>query len=573
MSYDILALAQTLEASREGNLQDVGWIERSTREPEQFCAALAAAHAGVRAPRARSVPGERYDLYWDLVVRHLSPDRPALRWVDRNRGWLSLSFAELHARVTRRAGEWAAQGAAPGDVVAVVLHPGPACLVALLAALRMGLVSSLLPPLGDRFVARRLGGLKAKWIATDPVYLSLLAGFEKLVLREGGVAAPYPDRFHTFAPGEVCAQIFSMLYEPCDVPRPLTADDAWLGAVADATLVHRIRPGDSFAAPGFDPLRHQPALFFCTLAADATYVHLEEEDALASPALFADLQLRSAGITAALRDALRAAGKKPRVEHWLRAAEEPFDEPAWRGFVEDLGLGKVPASTLLVDAAQGGSALISARRRGADFRLLPAPGRPYALYDLATGEESITGHGLFAPRPAKKPHALGHAVLSRSGVELIYGGAAGSPDVDPPRLPRREGRVYPALEIEEAVAALPFVKGAVVLPVAGAGLVPRAIFELLIFTGEGDAAPTPPAGPARAEMVEREIALRVGRELLPDRVTFSPLWPRLTKERKIDRQYHEAQRRSGQLSKKEREPMFLALTALRRFCAEELAAP
>jgi len=232
----------------------------------------------------------------------------------------------------------------------------------------------------------------------------------------------------------------------------------------------------------------------------------------------------------------------------------------------------VPASSLLVDAAQGGCALISARRKAADFRLLPAPGRPYALYDLTTGKASDTGHGLFAPRPAKKPFALGHAVLAQAGAEYAYGGAMGGPEAEPPLVPRREGRVYPVLEVEEAAGALPFAAGAIVIPRAGAGAAPRPLFDLLIFTGEDDAEAAERAAPARAEEAERAIALQVGRDFLPDRVILSPLWPRRAKG-KVDRPYHELRHRAGLLQEKEREPMFLALAGLQRWCAEELAAP
>ena len=558
MSYDIRALAQQLDADKDGRLPDLAWIERSTREPEAFWDDFGAALRAAPGPRPRSRPGERFDLYHDLVTRHLgAPARPALRWYERPRGFQELSYGELHARVGRKAGEWAAQEIKTGDVLVIVLHPGPAWLVALLAALRMGLVVSWLPPLGDLFLARRLAALPpSRRVVTEEVYLSMLAGCEGIVLQDSDYAPAYPDRAHTYAPDEPCGALFSPLYDPPSSPRPLRADAAFLAAARDGLLAHRLEPGDLLAAPGFHPLQHQPALVFTALLAGATWLEISEEELVAEPGLLTKFPLRSLGVSVPVRDALLQSkpGALSSVAHWFRDIEGPLDSEVFRRFVAELGLGDTPASSLLVDATLGGCALQSVRRRAADWRLLPAPGQPYALYDVVSRKEAAGAHGLFAPRPEAKPTLVGHAMVSRSGPELAYGGTAA---------PRREGRVYSADEVVEVVSGLPFCAGSFVIPLAAGGVTGGYLFTLCVFTGAETSEDVAKKQGERDALIEQEITRRLGRESLPDRTEYYPLYPRLVKGA-VDRGWCESQHRMGLLARKSAEPMFQALTALRR---------
>jgi AMP-binding enzyme len=562
VTYAIRALAQQLDVDKDGRLPDLAWIERSTREPEPFWDDLGAALGAQQGPRLRSRVGDRYDLYHDLVTRHLgAPDRPALRWYERMRGFQDLSYGELHARAGRKAGEWAAQEVEAGDLLAVVLHPGPAWLVALLAALRMGLVVSWLPPLGDLFLARRLKKLDPKHIATDPSYLSLLEGHEKALLQDSAFAPAYPDRAHSYAPGEPCGMLFSPLYDPPSAPRPLLADAAFLAAARDGLFAHRIGPGHLLAAPGFHPLQHQPALVFTALLAGATWLEIPEGEVVADPGLFTRFPLQSLGVSVPVRDALLASnpGKLSSVAHWFRNVEEPLDTEAFPRFVEELGLSKTPASSLLVDATLGGCALQSVRRRAADWRLLPAPGQPYALYDVVSRKEAAGAHGLFAPKPEAKPTEVGHAMVSRNGPELAYGGTA---------TPRRDGRHYPGDEVVAAVSELPFCAGAFVIHVAAGGMTGGYLFTLCVFTGAETPEETEKKRGERDDAIEREILRRLGREFLPDRSEYFPLYPRLEKGA-VDLVWCETQYRMGLLARKSLEPMFQKLTALRRRCVIE----
>ncbi|HEU4535010.1 MAG TPA: hypothetical protein VFS00_12875, partial [Polyangiaceae bacterium] len=161
----------------------------------------------------------------------------------------------------------------------------------------------------------------------------------------------------------------------------------------------------------------------------------------------------------------------------------------------------------------------------------------------------------------EKPAAEGHVILAQWGPEYLYGGTLS---------PRRDGRVYLADEAAGAVAELPFVAGALALPVASGGVPARACFVLLVFTGAERPADAAEQAAARTEAIERQITVRLGRDALPDRISFFPLYPRLD-QGAIDAKWCETQYRAGRLGRKAKNPAFIALTALRKAGVKDLS--
>src|SRR6478752_1424384 len=145
-----------------------GWLQESWEDPPRFWSALTRYHARLSSPASKSHPGEGFDFYYDLVLRH-RPERVALRCYSRQTGWRMLSYKDLDTRSTALADDWAQRGLQPGDAVCLLLPMGEELVVALLTALRLGLQLSFLPPQGPRFVARRLGQLSHATVVTLPM--------------------------------------------------------------------------------------------------------------------------------------------------------------------------------------------------------------------------------------------------------------------------------------------------------------------------------------------------------------------------------------------------------------------
>ncbi|MCY1022811.1 long-chain fatty acid--CoA ligase [Pyxidicoccus sp. MSG2] len=560
MPFDLRDILRQLDA----DLPD--WRQQSWTDSDGFAMALAAHHASRGAPAPKSRPGQHHDFFHDLVTRHADSGGVALRAWDPLRGWQTLGYRELQDRASRRAAEWASQGVKPGAKLCLLYGVGPELLVSLMAALKLGTCVSLLPPVGTHFLSRRLSKLAPAHVAAESHQAPLLKGFEPLLLRSRGDAAP-AFTSHTYRPDEPVALLFSPLVDPTDTPVPLSAEAAWRGALCDGVLTFGLGPGDHLAAPGFHFLQHQPALLLATLLRGATFLHLEPADVERAPGLLTEHPLRALGVSPALRDALLRARSGPlrNVAHWFRSADEPLDWQAWRDWVRQCDLVAVPCSNVLVDASAGGAVLTSGRRV-ADLHtgIAPAPGRAWALRDLnMSGQEAAGDVGVFTLLPDKK-RPPGYVVLTRGRGTFLFAGT---------RDARREGRVYPAAEVAAALADLTFCAGASVSIVPTGGTPGHHRHVLLVFTG-AEAADVfeREAGPRRQE-IRRRLELRLGAEHLPDRTELFPMYPRRTKDGRVDDAWCRSQYLTGALHRKSSDPMFQALTALRGRVLETADAP
>lgn len=551
------ALLRSLDLEREDDIPDLAWLERSYQDPAPFWALLEEHARLVASPAGKSRPGVAIDLYADAVARHADTDRIALRYFDRRaRAFRDLSFTELDETASAVAAAWEAEGIAPGDPIAILLPLGPDYLIAFAAALRLGACASFLPPDYDRHLALRLAGAKPKRVVFNPrrkppieeKYETLFLDIE---LR--GRAARVPP--HSFAPDEPCAAILSPVRAPLGKPVLLSAEDALLNALRDAVIALRLSPGRTLAAPGLHPEQHFPSLLFAVLLAGATLVHVDIDDLAADPSLLAASPINVLAVPHALCEILRARPLPsiPGLEHWIRPVDEPLDWLSYRDFIQKNNLAQIPVSNFLADAASGGFVFFSTRRPGSpSARIMPSAGRPFALFDPASGELSTAGHGLFVPLPSKKPLADGVYVIARQGAEYLYGST---------RVPRRAARVVPESEIAALLAELPFVAGSCIAPVPGSPGA-RFDFHLVVYTGARPGEDPDALREDRRAAVEKAIRERLGPDAQPDRIELFALFP-VREGQKVDAAACRAQYLSGRLERKAREPALQMLAELR----------
>jgi hypothetical protein len=565
MPFDVREILKLLDLGHAPEAGAPDWLQQSWADPEGFISALTAAQGGRGAPPPKSRPGQHYDFFHDLVIRHLDSERIAFRAYDRLRGWQTLGYRQLHDQAARRGSEWAEQGVKPGAKLCLVYNFGAELLISLMAALRLGACVSLLPPQGTHFVSRRLAALEPDHIAAEPHQVPLLKGFEKLLLRSRGNALPGFTSY-TYKPDEPVGLLFSPLVDPPGTPVPLTASDAWHGALCDGLLTFKLGPGEHLAAPGFHLLQHQPALLFATLLRGATFLHLELADLEHEQAPLFEHPLHALGVTPALRDILlRSRGKSLKnVSLWFRSPEEQLDWHAWRMWVRQCGLAEVPHANVLVDGAAGGMVVGSLRRVG-DIHtdVFPAAGRSWTLKDLnLSGQEAPGDVGVFTLLP-DKGRPPGYTVLSRIRRQYHYAST---------RDARRDGRVYPSAEVVAALGDLPFVAGASVVAVPTGGMTGHHRYVLLVFTGAETQAVAAREAGARQLELRRRLELRLGAEFLPDRLEFYPLYPR-RKKGAVDDAWCRSQYLTGALHCKSTDPMFQALTAMRGHLLDSEAKP
>lgn len=542
---DVPAAIRSLDLSREDDAPDLGWLTQSHQDPPAFWAALTD-HARRAAPGLRTSPGAAIDLYHDLIGRNVS-ERPALITFDRRAGWRSTSFADVASRASACAAAWAALGLAPGAIVAITLPIGPSWLVALAAALRLGLVIAPIDPTGKDTLAARLKALSPARVIIDPAAppdLGPLAEKALSVIDGGPAHGAAP---HAYGPKAPCALLFSPLRAPPNVPVPLPAEMAWQNALRDGLFAYRLPVGSSggaLAIPGLSLQQTQPAAIFAAFLAGATFVHASMDDLEQDPSILGGAPITTLGISAKLRDAIRKKpfGKLP-AEHWFRAVEEPLDYLAWKDLVTKAKAEKMRGQNLLIDAASGGAVLFSTRRPGSiNAYALPAAGRAYSLCDLQSGEPTTAGVGVFVPKPGDPKHD-GWFLLAARSTEFLWAG---------PVAPRRDGHVFPATELSAFTGALEGVAGAAVVPLPG-GEAGRWSFTLVVFTG---ASP----GPSQ-EAIAAAIEAHLAPGHAPDAVVTFPLFPR-KKGKEVDAEWAARQYSSGTLARKAAHPVFRKLTAL-----------
>lgn len=542
---------------------EAGWLASSWTDSEGFFRALMSLSDSRGGP-IKSAFAERYDLYHDAVERHLGSEQPAFRCHHRQLGWQAFTYESIHARCGRLAQVWVECGVEPGTIVGLFLPVGVDYLVALCTAWRLGACVCPIPLYGsDYSVTRRLTDAGPAFVATTAGYQGFLEAFADIFLPvnadEDAVGARIYQRSYTYASGEVCALLYSPLRTEHDVPVELTCDDAYLRGLRDGLLVYELDVGEDLAAPGFPDLQYQPALLTAVLLAGGCFVDISMRALRAEPGQLMNLPLGSLGLTVEVRDLLlhNAPPRPPAWQRWFRNPEQVTDWTVWQDFIDTFQLKKKPASNVIVEAAAGGALLYSRVTSGdARMRALmnihPAAGVPWLLQDAnAGGQEAVSDYGLFA-HGAEEPvasHVLYAQLRGRDGIYM------GNPD------PRRDGWVYPRIEVVEAIAELPYVEAASVVEVpSGANYHYR--FALLVFTGyHGVVAPA--LDSARRREIEVRIDARMGELFAPDQIRLFPLFARMA-DGGADDDWCRLQFYRGDLHRKSGMPLFARLTTLRQ---------
>lgn len=538
-------------------LQADPWLLGTYQDPDAFFAELLRRLRG-QVPALRSRPGVGFDLFFDLcVARGGGGERAALRYHTREAGWESVTYRELAVAAARLAHRWQRAGAAPGAKLTLVAGPGPELAVGLVAALKLGLTITLLPPGGATFLRERLRQSGCAFIATVSLYQQLLSAqpewASKLLppISELG-AGPELQSSHLYADDAAAFACFSPVNDPPTEPVPVAAGRAFLLAVRDALLGFRLRPGDAIACLGCDFLQYQPALLLAVLAAGATYVHLDERELSRDPrlvGLLAGQPLRALVLSAGGAVLL---GRGPRgalstVRALYCDAAQGASVEWWRTSLSQLG-ELPPLYALYYDSAAGGSTLWSGPQPGrGPLALYPAPGVPFVLKPVGLAPVVSTLSGTFVA--ATQPYAV--ACFAKLPAGLV-----------PVAMlePRRQGHAFPTAEVLAVVDQVDTGRGAcdaavVAIPPGGSTLDAR--FHLVVFTAS-----------APAQGLAKRIEEALLRELLPghqpDAIVLLPLHAR-RKDGQVDAAWVRGQYLQGRLQAKVQDPMFKLLTELRDF--------
>lgn len=537
-----------------------GWLEQSYEHPEAFLKALAETRNAFSPWKGKSAPFRTYNVYHDIVIRNRRLNTPVFCWYDSFSGWRRLTYPELGERSAAKADAWESMGVSPGQSLCTILPLGPELLSALLAAFKLGLTITLLPPAGLRYIENRLAALQPDFIVTDEFLPDRLPEWRDKILTIRGetpVSMKDDESDHAYSSGEMIARCFDPCMTNYREPVPLTVDRLYLNAIRDGIIGMGVKPGSMVAAPGFNFLETQPGLLMSILLNGAAFVHIKPEDIARDPELLLHYPLRAVGISSAVRDILIKKPVDPGTTwaYWFRNPADSPDLVQWQTFLETMKLQNTPAGNMKWDASIGGASLFSERRKGqVHSNVFASAGSVWRMTDTGgTGSEVPGDAGLLSigPDAAEAPPViLNHLVMkTRDGLLFIQSTVSG-----------RKGLYYPVDEILETIGDIPFCSDCAIVEVPLYGDMDSR-FVLLVFTGA--ARRIDEAFVVNA--VQEKIAIELDRELIPDRIIFFPLYPRRTPEGLADPDWIREQYLTGALKRKSEDDIFQRLTQLKQF--------
>ena len=536
---DLNHLAQLIRTGRAAPELMESWLETTWRDPARFRRALYRT-AAMRGEAIKSRPELGLDLYADCIASHLGQQRAALVQEGRE-----ITYETLHARSAALASIWDKAGVKAGDSLALLLPVGLDYAVALLAALRLGLCITPIPPLGATYARNRLLLTAADHVVTSERLAHMLPpdGAPPLPLTAAGADATRAAS-HAYAPTASVLRLLSP-FGPCDVLTELDALSLHESLLRDGMLVLSLTAADRVAAPGWDVLQLQPLMLLTTWLAGAAWVECAAVD------FTPKLGVTVLGVDTRLRELIRELGPDScrGVKSWFRSLSDRFDHEKWRTFSELLAEREIPSFSLLFNAASSGAQLFSPRAmRDFTSRVWPAPGRAFIISQVgASLLPALDATGVYTPlRGEEADLSLMRLVLAKLDQGWTSGGSI---DIGP------EARTLPAKEIAACAQRDPRVGAANLLVLAGRWP-NEAHVLLLVFVHDPAAASGELASDLRAL-----IAHELGERHVPERIEISPLHPRCDEDG-IRADWCSSQYQSGMLGRKARVPMFLTLSRL-----------
>ena len=535
------------------------WLQKCFEDQEDFWEQLFQYHRGKLPIRSKTVLFQEYNFYHDLIIRYLGKNRIAFKWYEFPSGWRSITYEELHLLAGAKCQEWKNQELEPEQIICLILPFGLEFIICVMAALKLGLVLSCLPPNGDYFLEKRLKALGPDFIVADLSCLGRLEQFSDIILEEKEADFSADDtEAYTYPTHMPIGQFFSPIGDIPDVPRELISDEAYFFAMRDANLTFALDIQDHFAAPEFHLTQYQPGLLLSTLMSGATYLHIVKEDIEQNPELLDDLEIKTIGISPEIRDLLLKRRTTPITtwNHWFKNPAEIIQWKKWDQFVSNLGLESTLHSNVVYDASSGGGFLFSFKKKSCiDNKVLPGLATPWQLEDMnLSGQQALGDAGLYSTenRDADKT-PYGKILIARQDIEYLYIGAT---------TPKRRGRTYPTQEVLNSILILPFIEDCSIVPVNRGGETLQFDFVLIVFINPEKEKELEEHRKQWKEDIEAAIARHISIEFLPDHIKFYPIYPKIEKD-ELDHKWCEAQYTTGLLYRKLRQKPYKLLTKLR----------
>ncbi len=533
------------------------WMQSSYANPagfwEELFSSLKQTDAG-----SNTVVFEQYDFYADCIRCHLGSGLTALKVIDSEGAQHSWTYDEIHECVEAQLPFWTENYSLnPGKKAALLLPYGIHFIVALMTALRLGLVISLLP-LQDRYMGEGLLQKAVDALNPDLIITGSDSGMSgknilELDLSLQSNAAP-PLSSNAYLSNEILQIHFNPHLTGGAFFTAIEASRSYLIPLRDAAIALNLKPSMCWARPFLSMHREEPCCTLMALLAGATLVHISDEFLSAHPKALQNEPIHVLGVSLPLLELwLKNPGcPSSKLKLWHR---NPLfgNDHSWRAFSELNHLGKIPSTKLLIDKERGGATLFSQPKPIDSLAFMhPSLGSPWKLLKVGgKNEPSTEGFGLFHLEPGTEDaHDL---ILAQIGDEW---------GISSTRFALREGYRYPIALIEEKVKTLDFVINCLLIPERHPQHFLSKQCMLLVFISPKEHHAVQQKTDAWSRQINALIKMEAGAAFTPDKMIFYALYPKL-ENGELDRRTVENQYRSGVLYHKQKLPIYRLLNLLK----------
>ena len=302
------------------------WMQRSYTNPQIFWSDLFSYSSDVH-PASTTVVFDKYDFYSDCILRHLGQGLTALKVIDSTGAAQVWTYDEIHEYVEAQVLYWTENyGLKPGKTVALLLPYGIHLIVALMTALRLGLIVSLMP-LKDRYIGEGMLPLIADTLKPDLIIAESSEGASprknvlELNLKLENSRAPSLESY-AYPAAEIVFRHCNPHGE--ESLTTIEASRSYLIPLRDARIALNLKQSSCWARPFLSIYREEPCCTLMALLAGATLVHIADEDLLANPKALENETVHVLGDLPALNAALAQKPQLPVRKNQAVASEPPF---------------------------------------------------------------------------------------------------------------------------------------------------------------------------------------------------------------------------------------------------------
>jgi len=492
----------------------------------------------------KSIIDHDIDFFSDLVNRHDMPDRLAIEWL-KSGARQTLSYSELRASILLQEGQWPST-LQPGQTVAIVSADPVLRIVTLMAALRRGLVATVIPATGPSRLAYNLTAVDCQHLLVDPGYWSWVpAEWKTRLVLPTAAGKPTGHASFCYPKDAIALRTLDPWIENGGI-HALRASELFTTLIRDGYRILGMTRGARLAwCP--DSGDEGPFLELATLLCGGTITLLDEHHAEASWRLLFEAEHHAVRISRRLIECYvqlaTAGGKPPNWRRWFRHPVESIDPSPWLQFTQQCSLETIPQAQLAWSATSGGICLGSVWSPDiGNWRLYPPSGLVWQLGQVGEpGRRTLSDFGrlcLFETSEAEPVPLPTPFMLSKSGDAFRFVGCypAG-----------RQGRPYPREVVSQALRRAGAWHAIIEIPNVNGLETPS--YTLLGFMEDRTASEL-------VSLLEREV----GTDAIPDDIVMIPLVPRLLEDGSIDEAWIQTAYLNGEYDHRIRHPVHQAIS-------------